>query len=57
MDKRSFNCTETGGFARRPVAYRMTTRQITLNQQTIFRTIEGRNELFHVAGPGPEIIH
>lgn len=31
-------------------------RQIPLNQQTIFRTIEGRDELFHVAGQRPEIL-
>ena len=31
-------------------------RQIPLNQQTIFRTIEGRDELFHVVGQRPEIL-
>ncbi len=31
-------------------------RQIPLNQQTIFRTIEGSDELLHVAGQRPEIL-
>lgn len=46
-----------GGSARRRAGFVLTARQITLNQQTIFRTIEGSDELFHVFGPGPEIIH
>lgn len=33
-----------------------TARQIPLNQQTIFRTIEGSDELLHVIGQRPEII-
>lgn len=52
-----FNYTGTQrGASPRGTGFVMTARQIPLNQQTIFRTIEGSDELLHVAGPGPEIL-
>lgn len=52
---RTGNGTACGGFARR--GYVLATRQIPLNEQTIFRTIEGSDELLHVIGARPQIIH
>ncbi|MFY8094597.1 MAG: hypothetical protein ACOVN0_14060 [Niveispirillum sp.] len=52
-----FNRTGTlRGHAPRGAGFVMTARQIPLNQQTIFRTIEGRDELLHVVGQRPEIL-
>lgn len=51
--------TRTGtkrGHGLRRSGFVMTARQIPLNQQTIFRTIEGRDELLHVVGQRPEIL-
>lgn len=52
---RTGNGTAQGGFARRGTV--LTTRPIPLNEQTIFRTIEGSDELLHVIGARPQIIH
>lgn len=52
---RTGNGTAVGGFAR--CGQVMATRQIPLNEQTIFRTIEGSDELLHVLGARPQIIH
>ncbi len=52
-----FNRTGTRcGHGLRGTGFVMTARQITLNQQSIFRTIEGSDELLHVIGPRPEIL-
>ncbi|MBP7334387.1 hypothetical protein [Niveispirillum sp.] len=52
-----FNRTGTKrGHGLRGSGFVMTARQIPLNQQTIFRTIEGRDELLHVVGQRPEIL-
>lgn len=50
---RTGNGTNCGGFARRGTVL----TQIPLNEQTIFRTIEGSDELLHVIGARPQIIH
>lgn len=52
-----FNRTGTErGHGLRGSGFVTTARQIPLNQQTIFRTIEGSDELLHVVGQRPEII-
>jgi hypothetical protein len=44
------------GHGLRGAVYMTSARQIPLNQQTIFRTIEGSDELLHVVGQRPEIL-
>lgn len=44
------------GYALRAAGTVSATRRPPLNEQTIFRTIEGRDELLHVFGPRPEIL-
>ncbi|MFV3074476.1 hypothetical protein [Niveispirillum fermenti] len=45
-----------GGVTRRCTGLFASARQIPLNQQTIFRTIEGCDELLCILGQGSQII-
>lgn len=45
-----------GGVTRRCTGFNSNARQVPLNQQTIFRTIEGCDELLCILGQGPQII-
>jgi hypothetical protein len=56
MDMNS-NFTGTGGAVRCRTGLRLVAQKIPLNQQTIFRTFEGCNELLLLCGQGAEIIH
>lgn len=56
MDMNS-NFTGAGGAVRCRTGVRLVAQKIPLNQQTIFRTFEGCDELVLLCGQGAEIIY
>jgi hypothetical protein len=56
MDMNS-NFTGAGGAVRCRTGVRLVAQKIPLNQQTIFRTFEGCDELLSLGGQGAEIIY